>query len=72
MTKKININGIEARISRTGYGNYELFGFVNGQLVKTTTTDSSIYDWCDDTDDIEKNMAALKKINRILTDAIDA
>lgn len=52
MKKTWIYNGVEYTMIQTGYGQYTLNGY--------HCTDSEIFDWCDDEENEEKHMQALR------------
>jgi len=44
---------------KSGYGQYQVSGYVNGTLVKAHTTNSEAYDWFNDDSDAEKHAEAV-------------
>jgi hypothetical protein len=50
----------DVTISRkSGYGQYQVTGYVNGTLVKAHTTNSEAFDWFNDDDNMEKHIEAV-------------
>lgn len=72
-TKNMNTYKIEdAQIKRgNGYGQYIITGTVNGENVKTRTTDSEAFDWFNDDSNPEKHEAAVYHIQMALKIAYD-
>lgn len=64
--KKFEFKNQEISIERTGYGQYIL----RGLGTSVYTTDSSIYDWCDDDSDESKYMEAQERAYQLLINSI--
>lgn len=66
MKTTITNKGIR-RHPRGGYGQYEVYGYVNGIEVTARTTDSEAFDWWNDESEPVKQQEALELIDSILT-----
>jgi hypothetical protein len=57
----------EVSIKRlSGYGQYQVSGYVNGTLVKAHTTNSEAFDWLNDDSNAEKHAEAIDYCNSLI------
>jgi len=55
----------------SGYGQYTIYGTVNGRDLTIHSTDSKVFDWWDDDSDEEMHQEALEHIERKLMDRFE-
>lgn len=62
-----NLKITESGIRRKGgYGQYEVYGIVNGVEIKGHSTNSEAFDWINDDDNMEKHLEAIDYVESFL------
>lgn len=65
MKKQFTYSGLEIKIEKTGYGQY----IIRSGKISVHSTDSTIWDWCDDDEDLTKMEEAQRAAYRAIVNS---